>query len=41
MQANGTSFETPEALLRSVQLYDLTQQTLHHRLEVLDSPIAM
>ena len=40
LQKQGISFDTPEAFLSKLELYDLTQQSMHDYLEVTATTIA-
>ena len=39
LQRQGRSFDTPEAFLKELRLYDLTQQSMHNYLQVTLPPI--
>ncbi len=39
LQSQGRSFDTPEAFLKELGLYDLTQQSMHNYLQVTVLPI--
>ena len=38
-QRQGMTFETPEAFLQELKLYDLTQQSMHDYLKVIVSSL--
>ena len=39
LQSHGRSFDTPEAFLKELGLYDLTQQSMHSYLKVTVLPV--